>query len=269
MSDGIWILAPKTFTKRTAVTNIVGPTDSGRTSLALSSAGPIALIHTSEKYKGVIEPFARQKEIKLVDIPLPFRRSSMGDLDKKVSNIEALQEACKPLVDKFYEAFFDAYKWAKTVIIDTDDQLYVVFQMAAYGTSTPASSKGALNWAEMNAEWLSLLSHARRQMGCNTVFISGASNEWKLRKNPSTGKESRQKTDKLIRDGHDYVPKKCDVCIRCEQVVKDGGAHFTATVTKGWMSSAEVNGFSLSGKASTLPMFMSRVVPGSKLEEWQ
>lgn len=259
--SSLWTPAPTEFSQRAAVINIAGPTDTGRTTLALSAAGPIALIHTAEKIRGIIEPFAVKKDIKTVCLRMPFRKGT---------DIEKMREACKPLVDRFYEAYFDSFSWAKTRVIDTDDQLYTLFQMASFGTPTPESKRGALNWMEMNAEWMSIVKHARQHTDSSTIFISGMSDEWITVKSPTTGKQTKRKTDRLVRDGHACIPAGCDVCIRTKQIMKDGAAQFQSTVTKGWMSSRELNGvFTMTGAASTLPVIMTAVVPGSTMEEWQ
>lgn len=248
----VWGDAPTTFDIRSGVVmEIWGPTGTGRTSLALTAPGPIALIHFHEKIRGVVERYSVDKEIKTFKAGGVFRGTPAE-----------IQAKAEELMYKTEAAFYDSLKWAKTAIIDTRDELWLLERLGEFGAPKPSKGKVERNWGPINARWNSLLNAARDQETCNVIFIGQTEDEWK-----DTADGFGRKTGKMVRTSNAAATQlfyKCDVNVSTS---KDDQGNFYSTIIKGW-GNAYTEGMTLSNEMSTFSGIMG-LVTETDAREWE
>jgi len=251
----VWEDAPTEFTPRACVAEIYGPSNSGRTTLALTAPGPIAYIGFHEKVAGIIEPYARAKSIKTYKAGGVF----IGDPDE-------IMKAAWERMEEFEAYFFAAFESGKfrTVIVDTHVEAWALERLAEFGAPKPDKGRVDTNWGPINARWLSLLNMARTQTETNAIFIGQVEDEWK-----NDAKGFGQKTGRQVKIASSagrQVYLKSDVVFRT--MVDEGGQGFSARVEKPWGNIEMMNAEITVDKDSGFPMLMS-LITGTDQAEWE
>lgn len=257
--SSLWQPAPTTFDIRGGVLiEVWGPTGTGRTTLALSAPPPIAYIYFHEKVRGIIEPFARVKEIRTYLAGGVF----IGEPEEVKSEAEVRMK-------EFEAVYYDAYKWARSIIIDTHNEAWMLERLGEFGAPKPTKGRIDRNWAPINNRWMSMLNTVRTQTKTNVVFIGQTEDEWK-----DSADGFGKKTGKLIRvstKASDQVLLKADLSIRTDKrAVKVGGENkleFVSTIWKGWGKADEYEGMELDGDLNTLPQILA-LITETEAEEW-
>jgi len=224
-----WDDAPTEFSLRRCVSEIYGPSGSGRSTLALSAPGPIAYLFFHEKVQGIVQEFAKTKQIKWKKMGGSFRGSESNILDKA-------SEAMR----RFEDFYYDSFSWATTVIVDTHNEAWMLERLGEFGAPKPDGGRVDQNYAAINNRWLSMLNHARDEADanrCNTIFVGQTESEWK-----EDAKGFGKKTGKIVRidtSASQKVYLKSDVVIRTEVSINRRREHeFKAIVDKPWWNSA-------------------------------
>ena len=255
--------------KKSAVVEITGSSGTGRTSLAVTAPGPIAYIGFSEKSREILlkrcqklEESGKSLKIKMSDLGFAFFGST--------AEIKARAHG---LLNDFLETYLDAYTWARTVIIDTYQELDVLTRNAEFGGLKPEEKIAPYRvYGDVNFFWTRILNHARqkKEQGINTIWIGGYTQEWK----------DNKPTGRMIRDSgrvDSMVLKKCDVVIETSKntivtTAKDGTKTsdlvFNGTIYKGWQNAFEYEGEGFENEMVTWGNLMGLVTEtSSKLWE--
>jgi hypothetical protein len=248
-SSGLWDDAPTESIRRCVFIHIYGDTGTGRTSLALTAPGPIGLVHTAEKLEGVVQRYARQKSIKLVNFGGIFRGTP-----------QQIADQANPVWVKMYTAWCDGMdNWARTLIMDTDTEGWEILRLARFGELNPRGRTDSL-YGPVNAEWRSLFKRFRSQERCNVIAIGQAKDEYidKVK----DGKVTSTKTGRTIRAGQKEIPYMADIVLRTSK--QDGV--FACTIEKGWYN-AHTEGMSLEGDDIRIPYIVSLITETDE-SEW-
>lgn len=250
-SSDLWSDAPTEFTRRCVFMHVYGETGTGRTSLALTAPGPIGMVHTAEKLEGVIQKFAKEKAVKLVNFGGVFRGSP-----------QQIADQAGPVWNKMYSAWCEAMdRWARTVIMDTDTEGWEILRLARFGQLNPKGRTDSL-YGPVNAEWRSLFKRFRDQDRCNVVAIGQAKDEYIDKM--VNGHLTSTRTGRTIRAGQKEIPYMADVIVRTAKDSVTGT--FTATIEKGWWN-AHTEGMTLEGDDIRFPYIMSLITETPE-EEW-
>lgn len=250
-----WEQAPKLFTRRSGIVmEIWGPTGTGRTSLALTAPGPIAYIYFHEKIDGIVQKFANEKDIRMFKAGGVFR----GDSDE-------IEKAAWASMQEFEAAYYDSFSFARTTIVDTHNEAWLLERLAEFGAPKPSKGQVKNNYGPVNNRWMSMLNMARSKAESkdmtNVIFIGQAEEEWKPN---ALGFDS--KTGRIVRmssSASNQVLLKSDVSIRTDK--KDG--NFTSTVLKGWWNADSEDSY-LENSASTYSMLMG-LITETDPREWE
>jgi len=255
-----WEDASTEMTRRASVVHIYGDTDTGKSTLAVSAAGPIAYIHGLEKVDGVIQKARAEKDIRVVRFN-PSPRAISIDRRSELAEVE-----CKLMES----AISDAYDWARTIILDTHTAGWEVVQLARLGTLTREglsredSRRGQLIYSEINARWKAIFAEFRERAETDNrtslIVIGRTTAEYK--KVP--GADRREATGKTVWAGQKETVANCDVSIRTHR--KD--ADFSAVIEKPWMNN-DVRGMEIDGDSGLLnvPTILG-LITGTDAEEW-
>lgn len=248
-SDG-WEDAPSELEKRTVHMDIVGPEGTGRTRLALTAPGPIALINADEKIQGVVQPFVRSgKKIKVATFG--FQASD----DYKDTAIRASEVWSK--VAGWHK---DALNFARSCVVDTATESWEMLRLARFGTLKPEGRVDNL-YGPVNAEYRSLIKKFRGQDSTNLITIHQEKEKYK--ESIQAGKKVSVATGTMVRAGFKEMGYLADIVV---QTSKEDGKFF-ATITKGWFN-ATVEGMVLEDDDIRFSYILS-LITGLDEEEFQ
>lgn len=249
--SSLWQDAPTELTRRSVFLLAYGDTNSGRSTFALTAPGPIAYLHSAEKIEGIIQPFAREKEIRVYDFggtvpPNASVKETSRIADETWQNVKA--------------AWVDAYGWARTIVIDTETDLWELIRLAYFGDIKPSGGRLELNWGPVNSDWKAMFRSFKGQDGTNLIVISQTEDEYKESK-----KGFGTKTGNTVRKGQKSIPFMADVIVRTESDMMT--QEFTSTIEKPWYG-MHAMGLELEGEMSNFGQVMS-MISGLEPKEWE
>lgn len=258
-NGSVWEDAPTEFTRRVTFKEIYGDTGTGRTTLAFTAPGPIAYFHAGEKIEGVIQKAAHK-----IGPNMDGKRGVVNFGGVFAGSPEQVAAQASALWQRFVAAYFDSYKWARTVIIDTHTELWELIRLARFGGLKPQGGRVDANYGPVNAEFRSLFKHFKTQDTANLIIIGQTKDEYTKKAGRSDGMGER--TGRTIRAGMKEIPYMADVLIRTDKGVNDNDElEFTATIEKGWFN-ASVEGVAMPGMEFASIMELITETPAS---EWE
>lgn len=249
-TDAVWEDAPVEFDRRVAMVLIYGDTGTGRTRLALTMPGPIGLAHTAEKIDGLIQQFAKEKEIKLINFGGTFSGSEQDIADKAGAIWNRMSGGWFSAIDS----------WARTAVMDTATEGWEILRLARFGELNPRGRVDNL-YGPVNAEWRSIFKHFRSQERCSVIAIGQTKDEYK--ETMKDGKKSSNPTGRTILAGQKEMRFMSDVVLRTSRS-KDGG--FIVTVEKAWFQ-AQYEGLEFENEDCRLPYILS-IITETDESEW-
>lgn len=227
---------------RSGIIELVGDGFTGKTALALSAPGPISYMSSAETARGQLER-ARRRGAEIYEHNFGkdvFTAGLTGSRDE-------VKKAAGPVFRDAVAAFIDSLKWARTLIIDTHPDLYLISRYAEFGGAKNAPSKTAqLEYEDINTCWLSLMSAAYAETERRDllfILTCPIEDEWESYVDPEDGKKKRRATGRKARVRHkEIVPQKAGFHIWTgrQMIVDEAGEmkpQFGFTVMKpGWDS---------------------------------
>lgn len=247
-SAGEWTVATADMSgiRRIVHFDIVGPTDSGRTTLALTAPGPIALAHTAEKVDGIYQQaVAKGKEVRLLNFGGAFKGSA-EDI------IKAASEPWNRMKRGWYSA---VNGWARSAIMDTASEGWELIRLARLGSLTAKGRIDAM-YGPVNAEWLSLFKSAKLD-GATTNIITIHQEQEVYKNDKPSGKMGHR--------GMKQMPYQADVIVRMDRDPR--GREYTATLEKPWYN-GEMRGAVFTGDDIRFSLIMETIT-GIPESEWE
>jgi len=258
MAKLAWEDAAREFTQRSVMMELWGDTSTGKTSLALSAPGPIALIESGEKITGIIEKFACIKKIRRVTIALPVVESGM--------TVEQISALAVPLENLFLDSFRDAFSWARTIIVDLHSDFWKLSRLADFGAAKPAKGQTVTNYAAINARWDSMLVRGQNQNKVNVIWVCASDDEWVWTTNASGQKSSTKSGNRERATYYKALPGKCQVILNMQRDLMSG--RYRALVEKAWMGDKDWRGKYIDQDQLTFANVMSTFTD-TEPEEWE
>jgi hypothetical protein len=258
-----WQTISPDYQGRCVLLEITGASNSGRTYWSLMTApGPIALIDSREKIDGLINRVVRERGIRLERIPFG------NELRGKTSDVQRTAIESRNLAEA---AMTDAYRWAKTIVVDTHNSLWETHQLARLGTLERADRdektqrKGQLVYSVINARFRSMWKEFRRMRDLHNrtnLIVIGETKPIYV----SAGPDSNAKKESSKREPHrqKHLFQDMDVVVTR---VRNKDNTFTLTINKPWFNE-DVQDVELTGNASRFPELMSLITTTNK-EEWR
>lgn len=221
-----WTEVTAEFERSPVYMDVIGLTGSGRTSLAMSAPGPLALMHSAEKVQGLKQRIVREgKRVR----EYKFGFVASGDPKRD-------QEAAAKVWADLRKMYTDALTtWAGTCIFDTGNEAWENLRYAKFGVLTPRGNRMDALWGPVNREMRSLWADEfRGQDRCNLITIHQMGNKWK--DVVKDGVTKSVETDKIVRKGgFKEVPAMADVIV---QTWRGEDMSFNATIVKGWFNAS-------------------------------
>jgi len=218
-----WEDAPTEITRRDAFVTIYGDTDTGKTTFALSAPGPIALFNASEKIEGIVQPAAREKEIRIYD----FAADILPGSPQTVAKHAATEWG------KFKDAITDAMSWAKTIVVDTHSEAWELIRWARFGKLTQVKP---YHYGPVNAEWMAIFKQFRNLEDVNFIGVGMIKEAYK----------NDKPTGKMVQAGQKQMGYMSDVVLRASR----DGDDFVVEVEKPWWN-GPLKGMTLENELAT------------------
>ena len=247
-----WTPAPTKVERRVACIVIYGPSGSGRTSLALTAAGPLFYLHDSEKKEFVVvgsdanldHQLKHGHTINMYDFH--FTSTPLG----KIVNPKSVSASANRSVVEFEQHLADAMSREGSAIIDTAFSLWGTYQLTGLGSmdrdarDDDVKEMGQLVYAKINSKWHSMIKSFRGQDGCNMILLSDEKPVYVKKKKGWEDSGAR------VLAGQKHMWKAADVVIHTGNYKGVGAmeknyvgdppknGYFYATIEKGWGNAA-------------------------------
>jgi hypothetical protein len=250
----VWKRRTDKLYKRSVVLCVYGDTHTGKSSLALSAPGPIAIIHFAENLEGRIQlETSRGKDIREVNFGSVF----------KGTPTEISKQARRSL-DLALLAIDDAMSWAKTIIIDTHSSFWDVIQLAAFGSLNASASgnnrKGQLIYTELNNLYESTIRKFLLQDSVNLVLVGKTKLEYKKSRGSKNRKEATGNTVHKCQKDTEFLSE-----IVLRTFYSDEG-EFSCELVKPWWDGS-LKGLVVEGEDSNFPSILS-LITNTDESEW-
>jgi len=232
-----------------------GLTDTGKSTLAFTAPGPLCYIHCSAKCEGLLQAAnlrhitAHGYPIQTYDFSFPKPPTRRG----KYSLLEDVESIAAIKWNEFSAVFEEAFSYARTIIIDTEYNLYQLDRYAHFGALMPNfkyereksgnADRRAL-WGPVNNQWYihmrqAVKSQARQRT--NVILITHSKDEYKATKTRKGNivTLNEEKTGNYLPDCQARITSWVDVRIetRMDQRVS-GGDKYYAIIRKPWWNGA-------------------------------
>lgn len=224
-----WEPVSTEFTQRYASIAICGETDTGKTSLALTARGPVAILHAAEKTRGIIEPHVRAgKMVRQHNFAAVFPKAE-DECRKKATEVW----------QKADQLFTDAWKWAGSIIVDPEPDYYALRRYARFGTLTPQGDVRDL-YNAINFDWRQRFGAMPRAQGSGKgttlITIHTMTDEYRdVMKQTATGlKKVSEKTGNLRMEGHKSIKFSADLILQTQRDLVSG--KFSVKILKPWFN---------------------------------
>ena len=249
-----WVDATTEFTQRTCIMDIIGAEGTGRTRLALTAPGPIALINADEKINGIVQPFVRKgKSIKVAT----FGLTATNDKQATLTAAEMVWAKVRGWMN-------DSRRWARTTVFDTATEGWEVCRLANFGELNPKGNRMDRLYGPVNAEFRSTFK-AFRIAGVNNLITIHQVKDHYIDKIVN-GEQKSINTGTTKRAGFKEFGYIADVVIRTGKRLERGETVFTATIEKGWMNT-QLEGVTLEGNDIRFPYILS-LITETEESEW-
>ena len=183
-----------------------GGDGSGKSYFAVTAPGPIFVCAFDQNGMDRVDKTVRaQREIRIGRYgfnPVPFD----GDRDK-------IKKAALPIWERFISDYWTALKHARTVLWDREDMSWGLRRYASWGGQKNETSRtGALDYGDLNEEYIGLLQGAR-DAHVNLGLLQGLSEKWVSKYNPTSGKMQSYNTGEMVPDGFKKVADHVDITL--------------------------------------------------------
>ncbi len=143
-----------------------GPEKVGKNHFGFTAPGPIAVLSFDIGLEGTVEKFLREgKDIRYVEY--------------EFAKNDCSQEAAQVMRDQFMEDYGKALKVARTIIIDTETELWDLWRYAEFGINKQGVSTDApKDYVKLNSNYRDFIQQAFDE-GVNLQLIQKVKERWK------------------------------------------------------------------------------------------
>ncbi len=234
-----WEPAPKTLSRRCVEMLVYGDTDTRKTSFALTAPDPIFYAHSSENIAGKLERFS-DKEILVFSFTRP----------QDLFETEIIVRECTALENEFKIRIDDAFKWARTIVIDTIDGFNDLQRHAEFGNfKAPPGKTSTFKYGPINSRFLNLNAKfkaaAEKLNQTNLIYIARTKDEW------VHGEKGWAKSGRRVFDAQESAFYDSEVRVKMSR--HDG--NYRATIEKAFYDSTTIRSC-LENDMATFAMIM-------------
>lgn len=259
--SGDWEDAPSENIKRRCHISIVGETGTGKTTLALTGPGPVALVNSDEKIEGIVQPFVKGEHVTCAGTPKRIRLLNFAFVAS--DSEEDTAQRAQTLWQKVRRNILESPGWANTTIVDTETETWELARLGYFGTLKPSGRTDNL-YGPVNNDYRTLFKSFRLQDKCYIITIHHTKDEYVDK--VVNGKQTSTRTGRQLRAGFKEMSTMPDIILRTGKRIGAEGIEFTAEIEKGWYN-AQSEGLVFSGEDLRLS-FILETITGVPEAEW-
>ncbi len=239
--------------KRRLIMSIGDLEKDGKTHFALTAPGPIGVIDADRGLEGVAEKFAAAgKEIHMKNYrKMPVR--TMKDNEDHIARWDAVEEDYHVLLDD---------PAIRTIIWDTDTELWEMIRMARFGKLTQIKSH---HYGPVNAEFRKLVDEAF-DSNKNLILISRYKKQY-VKKN--TQSDDSVWNGKYDAAGFNELASIVQVNLRSRLVRDEDGASVPTITVVNCRQNMMMNGEVFEGDDACFSWVAANIIEGTSPEEWE
>lgn len=171
-----------------------------KSSFWLSAPGPIVVQSFDKGLEGVVEPFAKQKDIYVAE----YEWDPTEDLGQDEAII---------LRDKFIDDFEHALGVARTIVWDKETQVWELFRYAEFGAPNDAPR----NYPQLYQRYRRYVNMPKAT-DVNFGLIQGMRTPWVTKVNPKSGAQGATKSNERERKGMDEIEELVHINIEHQMI---------------------------------------------------
>lgn len=232
------------------IANSIGEVGTGKTTWWLGAPAPILVQTLDDGLEGVVEPFAREKEIYVASY----------DLGKE-PGAEYTHALAVEARNKFVEDYEHAItNGIRTIVWDRESDMWPMFSYAEHGTDDMFAAAPPKDWEKLKGKIRRLIAMAKAS-DINLGIIQGMKNEWASKVNPRTGAKAAAQTGGRVPSGMEEIDALVHI------VIEHGKDPFSLTISK----CRGPGGMDLQGQTLenlTFSQFAQLVFPETTEEDW-
>ena len=229
-----------------------GEVGTGKTTFWLGAPGPIVVQTLDQGLEGVVEPFAKDKDIYVAGYDLG-----------QTPGAEFTHALAVEARDKFVEDFEHAIGHARTIVWDRESDMFPLFSFAEFGTDDAFAAAPPKDWDKLKGKIRRLIAMAKAT-DVNLGIIQGMKNEWVSKVNPKTGKTAAIQSGIRIPSGMESIDAL--VHISLEHTRSNGRFSFTVGKSRG-PGSREIQDQTF--EDIDFKTFAMLVFPDSSSQDWE
>lgn len=262
------------------IVSICGEEGQGKTHFSLSAPGPIAFFNTDIGLRGVVEKFAKEKDINVFNISVPSARPEddkrvqerLKEREKGYTVDQAIKDLLSEDARTEWDRMISGVKYAlldsdiRTLVFDTATELWEMLRLAHFGKLTEVQS---WHYGPCNADYRSLIK----------MFFKGddpIKNVILIHK-MKTIYVNNKATDKRESAGFSGTGHMVQVNATMTKDIpwedengdwQTGEYNLQFNVRKGCRLRPELDGTYLTGEECTFPFMAISAVPDSDYDNW-
>lgn len=241
---------PPSKARQRIIAAIDGLEKRGKTHLALTAPGPIAIQSTDIGTEGVIDKFMSDKEILVAEYSIDVR-------GKGAENIAAEADQLWKKYVRDYHTALD--QKVRTVVWDTATETWELLRLARFGKLDQVMPH---HYGPVNREYRELIRDAF-DADTNLILLHKLKEEWK---EGSGGKANR--TGNYERSGFKETGFMAQINIRCEREMDDDGNVVFYLQIDDCRQNAMLTGQRVDAPMNTIPFLATMIYPDTDISEW-
>lgn len=173
-----------------------------------------------------------------------------------------IQAAAMSVWDAFKAEYRQSLKHVRTALWDREDLAWELLRYAAFGGEKNEGSKtGALDYGDLNAEYVGLIQEAK-DAHVNLGLLQGVKEKWVAKYNPTKGKMENYCTGEPVPDGFKKIPDHVDITLNhsWDPKLKEYVVQMSKFPNKAYKDVIEAN--------LSFPMMASYAFPDSDFANW-
>jgi hypothetical protein len=183
-----------------------GGDGSGKSYFSITAPGPIFVCAFDQNGMDRVDKTVRaQREIRIGRYgfnAVPY------DCDR-----DKIRKAATPIWERFIDDYRTALKNARTILWDREDMSWGLRRYSAFGGQKNETSRtGALDYGDLNEEYIGLLQEAR-DAHVNLGLLQGLSEKWVSKYNAASGKMQSYNTGEMVPDGFKRLADHVDITL--------------------------------------------------------
>lgn len=231
------------------VMSIDGPAKSGKTELALTAPGPVAVHDLNFGLEGTIEKFLDKKDIYVFSYAIPISARLPG------SSFSSVVEPANKLWEEFAINFRASLQDMRTVIVDTGSEIWELLRIARFGKLAQVPP---MSYGPVNAEFRQLTQLALNQNKCNVIYLHKVKPVYK----------NEQKTEETERSGFGEIEYDVQSVLRTNRDYSKSGADQFSVRIEECRARMEASGTEFRGGNCTFQNIAASIYPDIDPEFW-